>query len=203
VYVDHTGPLGWHQRAWAACLLHPPAALAGASALRTWGVRPGAATDDAPVQVVVAHGRRLDDPPGVRTRVSRSFDQDTLLHLGPPRVRLEVAVVEVAAAQARRDDGGYDDIRYPAYGVRVELDGVLRHTDSADTWADQQRDLRTAATGDVPLRAGWRQVLDPCGLAAQVGSVLAARGWRGSARCAACDRGGSTVPGAVIPPRSA
>ena len=26
VYVDHTGPLGWHQRAWAACLLHPPAA---------------------------------------------------------------------------------------------------------------------------------------------------------------------------------
>src|SRR6478735_11003645 len=34
VYVDHTGAPTWRQRAWAACLYHWPAALAGPSALR-------------------------------------------------------------------------------------------------------------------------------------------------------------------------
>lgn len=278
VYVDHTGPPSWTQRARAATFAHPPAALDGASALRAWGVRTGAACEEDPVRVVVAHGRRLDDPPGVRTRVSRTYAADALLHLGPPRIRLEVAVVEVAAAQARpdstvavladavqsgrttvprlraavlgrprlagrrlvlevladaedgalsalerrylrdverahglphglrqsrREDGGYDDLRYPAYGVRVELDGVLGHSWSTDRWADQQRDLRTAAAGDVTLRAGWRHVLDPCRLAADVARVLGARGWEGSARCPACDRGVSTAPAAVVPPRSA
>lgn len=42
VYVDHTGPLSWLQRAWAAVLLHWPAALAGASALRAPAFRLGA-----------------------------------------------------------------------------------------------------------------------------------------------------------------
>ena len=39
VYIDHTGPLGWDQRAWAAVLYAAPAALSGRSALRAHGVR--------------------------------------------------------------------------------------------------------------------------------------------------------------------
>src|SRR5262245_46437779 len=34
VYVEHTGPLTWRQRAWAAVLYAWPSALAGDSALR-------------------------------------------------------------------------------------------------------------------------------------------------------------------------
>ncbi|MDP3891593.1 type IV toxin-antitoxin system AbiEi family antitoxin domain-containing protein [Nocardioides sp.] len=40
VYVDHTGPLSWEQRAWAAVLAHWPAALAGAAALRAHDLSP-------------------------------------------------------------------------------------------------------------------------------------------------------------------
>ena len=278
VYVDHTGPASWIQRAWGGTLLHAPAVLDGSSALRAWGVRTGAARDADPVELVVRHGRRVDDPAGVRTRVSRTFDRDALVHGGPPRVRLEGAVVAVAAMrsrddarvavladavqsrrttvprlrgallerprlpgrafllevladveagamsplerrylrdverahglprgerQSRRGDGGYDDIRYPAYGVRVELDGVIGHTDAADRWADLERDLVTSRDGDIPLRAGWRQVLDRCRLAALVGDVLRTRGWGGRPACGNCDRGGSSAAGAVDPPRSA
>src|SRR5512141_290787 len=39
VYVDHTGPPTWLQRAWAAVLFHWPAGLAGLSALRAHGIR--------------------------------------------------------------------------------------------------------------------------------------------------------------------
>ena len=39
VYANHTGPLSWQQRAWAAVLLLTPAALTGVSALRAHGVR--------------------------------------------------------------------------------------------------------------------------------------------------------------------
>jgi Transcriptional regulator, AbiEi antitoxin len=48
VYVNHTGPLTWLQRAWAAVLFHWPAALAGSSALRIHRVR----SVPAPLQVV-------------------------------------------------------------------------------------------------------------------------------------------------------
>ncbi|MBC2960673.1 hypothetical protein [Nocardioides deserti] len=51
VYVDHTGPPSFEQRAWGAVLLHAPAVLAGATALRAYGVRTGAAPGHAPVEV--------------------------------------------------------------------------------------------------------------------------------------------------------
>jgi hypothetical protein len=100
VYVNHTGPLTWTQRAWAACLLHWPAALGGASALEAHGL---SGEEPAVIDLVVAHGRRVHDPPGVRTRVARDFDAVAQLHLGPPRVRVERAVLDVAS-RARSDD---------------------------------------------------------------------------------------------------
>ena len=36
VYVDHTGPPSWDQRAWAAVLFHWPAVVSGRSALAAW-----------------------------------------------------------------------------------------------------------------------------------------------------------------------
>ena len=45
VYVAHTGPLSWPQRAWSAVLLVAPAALSGSSALHAHGV--GVTTDSA------------------------------------------------------------------------------------------------------------------------------------------------------------
>lgn len=278
VYVDHTGVLSWGQRAWAGVLLHAPSALDGASALRAWDVRTGRARDRDPIELLVAHGRRVDDPPGVRTRVARGFADVALLGHLPPRVRLEAAVVRVAseqrrpdsavavladavqsrrttvqrlraavvsrprvprralmlevlgeveegamsalerrylrdverahglpraARQIRRSDGGYDDVHYPAHGVRVELDGMVGHTDTVDRWADLERDAETARVGDIAVRAGWRHVLDPCRLASVIGAVLSARGWDGRATCPQCDRGGSSAAGAVDPPRSA
>ena len=280
VYLDHTGPPSWSQRAWAAVLLHPPAALDGPSALRAWGVRTGGSGDADGLDVVVSHGRRVSDPPGVTTRVSRTFHDDALPHLRPPRIRLEAAVLDVAAAQRRPDgtvavladavqsrrttaerlrtallarprlpgralltevltdvDAGAlsamerrylrdverthglprgerqgrspegraadSDVRYRRFGVRVELDGVLGHSHAQDRWADLERDLVAAASGEVTLRPGWRQVLAPCRLAAVVGSVLNSRGWSGMAGCRTCDRGGSSARGAVEPPRSA
>ncbi len=95
VYVDHTGPLAWEQRAWAAVLVHQPAALSAGSALRASGVALDA--PDEPIEVAVAAPRRVDDPPGVRT--SRFHDFDRIIHpqLGPPRMRIEPAALLVAA----------------------------------------------------------------------------------------------------------
>jgi hypothetical protein len=95
VYVDHTGPLTWQQRAWAAVLYAAPSALAGASALRAHGLR-GYDADDT-IYVVVAHGRRLNGRPGLRIERSRHFDRAVQMNLSPPRVRVEHALVRVAS----------------------------------------------------------------------------------------------------------
>ena len=84
-----------------------------------------------------------------------------------------------------RDEGAggavFRDVRYPAYRTNIELDGRLGHSETLDRWADLDRDLEAATRGDTTLRVGWRQVLEPCRLAATVGSVLTLRGWKGRA----------------------
>ena len=80
----------------------------------------------------------------------------------------------------------YRDVRYRDHAALVELDGQLGHAATQDGWADLDRDLAAAVAGDLTLRAGWQQVLDPCRLAVVVGTVLATRGWRGAP--APCDR---------------
>ncbi len=101
VYVDHTGPPTWRQRAWAATLLHAPAALGGGSALGACGaVVPDRA--DA-IELVVDAGRRVVDPPGVRTTRTRAWERTVQLNVSPPRVRLEPAALTVAARQGSGD----------------------------------------------------------------------------------------------------
>lgn len=88
VYVDHTGPLSWLQRAWAAVLYAAPAALCLESALTDEG---------AVIHVAVSRDRGvLAEPPGVRIYHLTQLQERVLWHVGPPRLRFEEAALDVA-----------------------------------------------------------------------------------------------------------
>ncbi|NYI44286.1 hypothetical protein BJ993_001366 [Nocardioides aromaticivorans] len=97
VYVDHTGPLTWRQRAWAAVLACWPAALADASARRAHE-GPGRHGVDgrAEIQIVVDHRRKVRQPPGVDVRRIRRFEQVVQWNLGPLRMRYDDAILSIA-----------------------------------------------------------------------------------------------------------
>ncbi|TNM41106.1 hypothetical protein FHP29_08805 [Nocardioides albidus] len=98
VYVDHTGPLSWEQRAWAAVLACWPAALAGGSAQRSGDHRrKGYADDGTPVEVLVDWSRSLRRPSGVRVRRSRHLRREVDWSLLPPRQRSRGWVLDLAA----------------------------------------------------------------------------------------------------------
>jgi hypothetical protein len=88
----------------------------------------------------------------------------------------------VAARQCRVVRAGrrqYQDVTYQAYGVVVELDGRVAHPDEL-RWRDVRRDNATHVAGQVTLRYGWPDVTQrPCKVAAEVGGLLAGRGWDG------------------------
>lgn len=66
VYVDHTGPITWRQRAWAAVLHAWPAALCHESALRAAeGQGRTERRDDGPLHVAVDRKRSFAPPDGV------------------------------------------------------------------------------------------------------------------------------------------
>lgn len=97
VYVDHTGPLSWHQRSWAAVLACWPAALRGASALRSADPRRRTAADDRrPIEVVVDWRRTLNVP-GIDVQRSRAFPAGVVWSTYPPRQRAEEYVLDLAA----------------------------------------------------------------------------------------------------------
>lgn len=97
VYVEHTGPLTWQQRAWAAVLYAWPAALTHDSALRAAEGPGRRQRDDGVIQVAVNWQRRLEGPAGVHIRRMRDFEARVQWNLGPPRVRYEDAIIDVAA----------------------------------------------------------------------------------------------------------
>ncbi len=101
VYVAHTGPLSWPQRAWSAVLLVAPAALSGSSALHAHGVR--GHDGQRRIEVAVHASRNLHAPPGVRIVRLARFGEVTQLHLSPPRVRIEPALLRVAS-RSKSDD---------------------------------------------------------------------------------------------------
>lgn len=93
VYITHTGPLTWRQRAWAAVLYADPAALCGPSVLgpaRT-------AEADAPIHVAIDHSRRLDPPDGIVIHRVVGRSRQTFAGSRPPRLTLE----DNALVQAR------------------------------------------------------------------------------------------------------
>jgi hypothetical protein len=101
VWVDHTGDPTWLQRAWGAVLVAWPAALCHQSALRAEG-GPGRRTDEDVIHVAVDRMRSLAVPAGVRLHRLTALDDKVRWNASPPRVRIEHAVVDVAA-EARDD----------------------------------------------------------------------------------------------------
>ncbi len=95
VMVDHNGPLTHRQRLWAAVLLGAPAALWGPSALSPTTTAGAGAS--GPVHVAVDLTRRVNSVSGVRVHRVSGLEGLVLWNGAPPRVRAEVALVEVAA----------------------------------------------------------------------------------------------------------
>lgn len=95
VYVDHNGPLTDQQRAWAAVLYAAPAALCRESAL-----------DEShdPVHVAVDASRRVGDRPGLRVTRVPDLSGRVRWNLGPPRLKVEEAVLQLVDRADRRPD---------------------------------------------------------------------------------------------------
>jgi hypothetical protein len=95
VFVNHTGPLTWSNRAWAAVLFHWPAALAHDSAINRAG--------DV-VHVAIDESRTATALPKVRVHRLAGLDERVLWNVGPPRVRTEDALLSRCAGAASRVD---------------------------------------------------------------------------------------------------
>lgn len=95
VYVNHTGPLTWASRAWAAVLFYAPAALCGESALTPAG--------DV-IHVAIEHPRNATPIEGVRLHRLVDLDRKVLWNYAPPRLRVEEAVLDLAAEASTRSE---------------------------------------------------------------------------------------------------
>ena len=95
VYVNHTGPLTWTNRAWAAVLFHWPAALTDESSVHRAG--------DV-IHVAVDAARTPTRLPKVRTHQLVDLETRVQWHLGPPRVRLEDALLSLCSRAGSRVD---------------------------------------------------------------------------------------------------
>jgi hypothetical protein len=120
VYMDHTGAPTWLQRAWAGALARWPAALSGASAIRSV-VGPGWRGHDdlGPIELAVARHRTLIARDGYRLRHLTQFEARVQWSTSPPRVRLEDAILQVAADQTSE---------WQAIGVLTDACGSRRTT---------------------------------------------------------------------------
>jgi hypothetical protein len=98
VYVNHTGVPSWTQRAWIAVLSAWPAALYGESALRA--VDRSFPTDSSEtIHIAVDRRRSSFQPPvGVVVHHARHLAEVVLWNASPPRMRVEEAVIDAAAA---------------------------------------------------------------------------------------------------------
>jgi hypothetical protein len=98
VYVEHDGPLTWLQRAWAAVLYSWPSALTLDSAVRAAEGPGRRVRDESVVHVAVEGERQLVAPAGVRVHRVAGLDALVQWNLGPPRIRYEHAVLDLAAS---------------------------------------------------------------------------------------------------------
>jgi hypothetical protein len=94
VYVNHTGKPSAEQKRMGAVLYAWPAALAGESALLAHGVRN---VEAAGVTVAIDGARRVRPQPGMRVVRLTNLADRVLWNLNPPRIRLELAILQVAS----------------------------------------------------------------------------------------------------------
>src|SRR5690606_22847660 len=88
----------------------------------------------------------------------------------------------------------YQDVRYPAFGFVIELDGYAFHSTAQARDDDAARDLAELATSSAATaRLTYGLVFrTPCQTACWIAQILRARGWGGELRrCPACPPEGS------------
>ena len=103
VYVVHSGPIGWLERAWAAVLAVGPD---GVLSLRSAGYLDGL-VDDAPEPIDVCvprDGWRTPRLTGVRLHCSSRLPGSRHPSRTPPRTRIEHTVLDLAAVSRSADD---------------------------------------------------------------------------------------------------
>ena len=127
----------------------------------------------------------LDDiTAGAHTILEHRYLHDVERPHGLPCAERQVRVVRGRPSQ-------YRDALYRKYLVAVETDGRVAHP-AEGRWRDVHRDNAAAADGITTLRYSWSDVTTrPCAVAAEVGAVLAQRGWPGPLR--------SCGPGCTLP----
>ena len=149
VYLDHTGPPTRRQREWAAVLHYWPAALCHASAV--WpadgaGRAPSWCAEDV-VHVAIEHPRNRVQLPGVRLHRLVDLPARVRWNLGPPRLVLEEAVLDVCASAPARTEA-----------LAVAADLCQQHRTTAARLLDALgRPSATAPRGMVALDAGRRR----------------------------------------------
>ena len=127
VYVDHTGPLTWHQRAWAAVLYAAPAYVCGPSVEAPRTERPmvpGMVPD--PIHVAIDQTRRVAPQPGIV--IHRLTNLETHAHGGvPPRLKLEDNALAMAHDASSEIDAiaSLADVAGRAYVTAGSLRGAL------------------------------------------------------------------------------
>jgi Transcriptional regulator, AbiEi antitoxin len=117
-----------------------------------------------------------DDMQGVHSLLEHRYVRDVERPHGLPR----------GIRQARFRENGrnrYRDVLIEAYHLAIELDGNLAHP--AETrWRDIRRDNAAVVGGIATLRYGWTDVTSgPCLVAAEIATVLKARGYTGCRPC--------------------
>jgi hypothetical protein len=93
VYVNHTGPLTWSSRAWAAVLFHWPAALTNESSVNRAG---------HPIHVAIDASRTPTRLPAVQVHQLVGLADRVQWNLAPPRVRLEDALLSLCGGADSR-----------------------------------------------------------------------------------------------------
>lgn len=145
VYVAHTGPLTWRQRAWAAVLHAWPAALQGESAARACEGRGDVErVDDDVIHVMIGQHRTLDAPAGVRHHRRTHLGRQTQGNASPPRQRYPDALLDLAVATP---------------GATARVAALARGLQRRKVSAEQLR-RALSGRGRVPDRAWIAALLD-------------------------------------------
>lgn len=155
VFIDHTGAPSWLQRAWIGVLIAWPAALAADSALRAADGPGKAGRDDTVIHVAVDRHRKVRLPAGFQLHRRSELEQLALWNTTPPRVRVEEALVDVAATA--RDDFAAIAVLADAFQARRTT--PVRVRDSLDRRKRvRRRDFLAGALTD--LHQGTCSVLE-------------------------------------------
>lgn len=98
VYLEHTGQPTWLQRAWAGALVAQAAALCGGAARRAVaGLGWRSYDESGPIEIAVEQDRHLPRHLGCRFRRMADLQSRVSWQAGPPRVRYEHALIDVAS----------------------------------------------------------------------------------------------------------